>query len=109
MNGTKISSGSSAITIRKTVRTDGENRSASSAVSAFPALQKSEAVPDHIAQLLPVHDADGDHRSEMQEYVKKQVALLLIADPQQILQDGQMSGTRYGQKLRDALNDAKKK
>ena len=66
--------------------------------------EKRERLAHHGHDVPPIDDADRNECAQMQQHVKKQMAVLCGRHMKQILQDRQMSGAGDRQKLCDALH-----
>ncbi len=68
-------------------------------------LAHLEKLQDHALDVLPVIDEDCDQCAEMEQHVKEHAR---IRQAEEVLEQGQVSGTGNGQKLRQSLNQSEK-
>lgn len=65
-----------------------------------------EELQDHVFDVLPIIEEDGDEGAQVQEHVEEQSPALCAAQAKEVLEQGQVSGAGDGQKFRHALDEA---
>ena len=66
----------------------------------------SEELQDHVSDVRPIVDKDGNEGAQVQEHIEEQSPALCAAQAEEILEQGQVSGAGDGQKFRHALDEA---
>ncbi len=67
-----------------------------------------QRIGDDVDNVLPIYSQDGDHRAQVEHYIKKEMPLLGTLEMKEVLQHGQMPGAGDRKKLRDPLDQAEK-